>query len=1343
MTAVSQIIPNLLGGVSQQADPIKLPGQVRKAKNVLLDPTFGCKKRPATKFVKELETTLPHKVKWFNIFRDGNEKYVVAIFTKEENKDIAEIDITIAQEIEYTIPADKLRNKEGISLQLIDGDSVTDIASANVTIEDDASGNNYKITLVNLTPAAGNKVKIFQLITEPDIKIWDAKNGEPKHVDFTSKSRSYLVSENVDSIKPLTINDYTLLCNTERRVQMIDQRNTRIEKNPQVLVVLNTVSKDTEYGIDFIRPNEKVTQQTVTSVTKLTVANADRTIDHGETFDDVCGEKETKIFTADATSHPNSFDAGATGLKFQLKTDCDPGEESISVQGRKIPITFTDVTSTKRGNPDGYNGWWGRQAWFTKTIGYSDVQPSSLSTTQTFRRLSDNEPVQVTVTGRRRADYTIDGAKSTVHYTSGPVRGPNLQYNITFPFEKHEVYVEWKGVRVDNTNNKMWEFVPQNEAQESWDRAGEKNMTGRIRIKWDIQETAKLEFKRNARPVYVWDFGGAVRASKPEGEWKEGDEIVSELTFTSDSKRHSNGNNVYFANQKTKIYLKVGEPQTLPASPKNKYSSKYKTVVTLEEGGTGYAAGQKFSVIMQGRTYDLTIESTDTTTSEVLAGKVDLKLDATGAIKPDTEDQLNGNQASVTGVLTGLATEIKNNSALSNFKTQIIGNVLFVESSNGTEFNVRTRSGLGTNALVSIKNSVNDVSVLPTQCKEDFVLKVSNSADSESDDYFLKFVPSLAETDGQGVWEETTAPGIDLDLDPGTMPHALIRRADGTFIFQSLGEPDYSKEHTIVEGETEYAFKFPYVRTEDIKATISDSNGDNEEDFDAFTLTIKSGDEDNILTLKTTVAAGKKLKIYRDYSTDPLYWAPRAVGDDISNPVPSFVGQKINSLFFFSNRLGILSQDTVVMSQPSDYFNFFVGSAIAVSDSDPVDITASATKPATLKSALSTAKGLLLFAENSQFLVTSDDNVFGPATIKINEISNYGYQSSVDPVETGVSIMFSTESTTFTKVFELALDSIENRPVVSENTRIVPEYVPPNLKFVESNSNNSIVVFGDGTKEVSVFKFYNAANERNQAGWCKWEFPAPVRSFAFEQDTAYIVLHHGDSCILAHLNMLDDPDVSPIRSLDRQFTPRLDLYHYKEDLPKDSIDEDTDSSVHGMSKIILPAGSYVDGFKVTLAVTESEADTEFYEFDVKDKAGQKYISVKTEFAEANNFVLGLPYDMEIEFPAFYVLNDKKADRKNHPVVHTAYFDFYYSGRTEVVLKRKGYDDITSMGLEAIRADLYLADSAAMDEVTTNALSVYCRGDLANVTIKAHDPLPVSITSYRWEGSYNNRGVSII
>ena len=51
MAAVNQSIPNFLGGVSQQPDKIKFPGQLRVCDNAVPDVTFGLKKRPPAEFI--------------------------------------------------------------------------------------------------------------------------------------------------------------------------------------------------------------------------------------------------------------------------------------------------------------------------------------------------------------------------------------------------------------------------------------------------------------------------------------------------------------------------------------------------------------------------------------------------------------------------------------------------------------------------------------------------------------------------------------------------------------------------------------------------------------------------------------------------------------------------------------------------------------------------------------------------------------------------------------------------------------------------------------------------------------------------------------------------------------------------------------------------------------------------------------------------------------------------------------------------------------------------------------------------------------------------------------------
>ena len=588
-----------------------------------------------------------------------------------------------------------------------------------------------------------------------------------------------------------------------------------------------------------------------------------------------------------------------------------------------------------------------------------------------------------------------------------------------------------------------------------------------------------------------------------------------------------------------------------------------------------------------------------------------------------------------------------------------MGNVVHIRRDDERDFNIQVKGGTTNNALLGIKSSVNDISLLPSQCVPGVQLLVRNSVDSDADDYYVKFKPAAGDIPGTGSWEETHKPGIQTDLNPASMPHAMIREADGSFTVRAM---------------------------------------------------TKENDE-------------------------ALYWAPREVGDVNSNPAPSFVDSTIRHMFFYNNRLGFLSSDSVVLSQPGDYFNFFVGSAIAVSDADPIDMTASSTKPATLKSALGTSKGLLLFAENSQFILSSADTAFGPATVKMSEISNYSYSSNVRPLETGVSIMFATEADTFSKVYEMAVDSVDNRPLVSENTRIVPEYIPPGLTLSTASTNNSIVIFGDGTETLYTFKFYNTGNERSLAGWSKWIMPANVEMVAFQHDTGYIVINNEGKHIVLKLEMLDDPRTSPISAFGSKFAPRLDNSLFKNQVTVESTSDANKNIVR------FPDGAYVVGMTPNIILTLDGSSTLYRNPDIQSDETGYFIEVDSYISDAD-FILGLQYDMSIELPSFFVTQDKKADRRNLPMVENVYLDLYYSGRYTCTVSRKGYAD-RQIDLDVTDADIYLANSAAIDEVTTRQVPVYCRGDFVKLTISTPDPLPASITSYRWEGHYNTRGIAAI
>ena len=161
-----------------------------------------------------------------------------------------------------------------------------------------------------------------------------------------------------------------------------------------------------------------------------------------------------------------------------------------------------------------------------------------------------------------------------------------------------------------------------------------------------------------------------------------------------------------------------------------------------------------------------------------------------------------------------------------------------------------------------------------------------------------------------------------------------------------------------------------------------------------------------------------------NFTLQRISWTSRTVGDDETNAHPSFIGQKITQSFFHNNRLGFLSADTVSMSQSGDFFNMYHTSAQTVTDSDPIDLSASTVKPVALHSVIPSTQGLVLFSANQQFLMGSADGILTPAKTVIRTIANYEMDTIIDPVDTGTTINFISKTPSSVSYTHLTLPTI-------------------------------------------------------------------------------------------------------------------------------------------------------------------------------------------------------------------------------------------------------------------------------------------------------------------------------
>ena len=1052
MAAISQTIGNVLGGMSSQPDSVKIPGQVRHATNVYLDPTFGCSKRAGTQYIKNLGSDIPEDAKWFNIFRDNDDRYMVCSYKNGSNQ---------------------------------------------------------------------------------VLRVFTADTGEERPVTMQGSASEYIAVLNTDNLRPLTVNDYTFIVNSEKEVSM-NGPDTEVGKK-QALVVVNQVGYNTTYAVDFLRDGQDLSQVKVYKASKLSISPAsfEDTEDEG-----ACGEADIQNFVED--------EGDATGLGFRIDVTCDPTLVTTKVEGDKYPVRIDEFEGLAPGVE------YGRQLWGTVEHGQA-------------------------------SNYAAGSYLYSDHFVTKPAG--QIDYRV-------EMRVNYAG-----GGRAFYE------------------VTGVTILNYTISD---------------------------EGEWNEGIGWVDGGITNQD----------YIPNPRNGVVVPSGSTYgiafnisaVLRGDEKTEYSykSKYKAQVSLNNGGFNWEVGDTVKVVMSEREYTITVEET------TFGYAYESEASASYTTAADTES----GTLNVNDITSALVTEI---SALANYTARPVGNVVVIERDDDRDFNIQTRGGTSNNALYGLKDSVNDVSLLPAQCEDGIILKVANTEASDADDYYVKF-KTEGGIPGQGAWEETIKPGISKSLNSATMPHALIRESNGNFTFRPLAE-----------------------------------------EYD-----------------------------------DKNFWQDRKVGDETTAPAPTFVGKTIQDAFFYQNRLGFMSEDTVILSQAGDYFNFFQGSAIAISDADPIDMSTSTTRPARLKAAIGTPAGLLLFAENSQFLMKSEDVAFGPSTVKIDEISNFAYRSAIHPVETGVSILFTTESDTFSKVFELATDSLSSRPQITDNTRIVPELIPPGLKHITTVPNQSLIIMGDGSSVLYVFKFFNSGNERQLAGWTTWEMVSDIKSIAFDHDSGYIIGRKNGNTLLTKLELLDDPETSPITALGSKFQPRLDNWINEQSV---TIEQQPDGDL----KVYIPAEIISEGESLYLAATFAGSETFYVSGDVQVDAGGTYFMVNNKL-ENSNFIIGVGYDMLVDLPSFYVKEENRADRRNPPMVENVYINVFMSGRYDCDVNQKGYATRT-VPLEMVQADIYEADSASIQEDGIRAIGVYGRGDLCRLTIKAEGPLPAALTSYSWEGHYSTRGIA--
>lgn len=286
---------------------------------------------------------------------------------------------------------------------------------------------------------------------------------------------------------------------------------------------------------------------------------------------------------------------------------------------------------------------------------------------------------------------------------------------------------------------------------------------------------------------------------------------------------------------------------------------------------------------------------------------------------------------------------------------------------------------------------------------------------------------------------------------------------------------------------------------------------------------------------------GKAVFVYQEVD-----WTDREVGDDNTNPMPSFIqdGEPIRSLGTFQNRLYFTAGESVIYSQSNFFFNFFKRTVREDLDDAPVDVYADTNQVNVLYNSAVLDGDVVFFSENGQFLQSGEQPMTQDnATLRF--ASSFENNVQAPPVAAGDVIFFAFEYGKFTGIREFYTDSFTDTKRARPVTDHVDQYILGQARLLATSTNrNQLLVLADDPEVVYTYTWIWEGQERVQSSWSLWRFPdAKVRFISYDRETIYFVIEREGKTYLEFFET-GDPDDSgltfPVR-LDNRFVSEATL----------------------------------------------------------------------------------------------------------------------------------------------------------------------------------------------------------
>ena len=789
------------------------------------------------------------------------------------------------------------------------------------------------------------------------------------------------------------------------------------------------------------------------------------------------------------------------------------------------------------------------------------------------------------------------------------------------------------------------------------------------------------------------------------------------------------------------------------ASNGSDYYDAYAPYCKLQFGGEGWSTNDTHAYTSQkGVGTTVTVKS-----HSVVTSRANIAL-----VRPAPTSSDASEHVSAAGILGDLKKGIDDISG-TGITATIVGNGIHLYRA--TPFGVTSPERNLMNVITSEANNIAD---LPRTCRHGYIVRIVNSGE-DMDDYYLRFQAEGVSADisktatyarsGTTVTVYTTEAHGLANGDQVFIDFTSGGAGDGYYTLSNVGTNQFdlasnSSSGTIAQGDNNTCTYTPARFGEGVWEEVAAPGINIELDDDTMPLQLK------FVGAGSYAINGGSSRTYSNGVFQFSYpdWGKRDAGDDITNSAPSFVGYPIQKMMFFRNRIAMLSEENIILSRTNDYLNFWVKTAMAISNADPIDLQSSSTYPTKLFDAVEAPAGLVLFSANEQFLLSSGaEALLTPETAKISFLASYAFNPDTIPFSLGTTIGFLNSTAKQARFYEMAGVTTREEPTILEQSKVIDKLFPANTTNATASTENDVIIFGvdstlhTATNEVWGYKWFEQGQKRVQSAWFRWTLPNTVVYHVILDDVYYAVLKgSGNTYTLEKFDIKlgddtlligDTPDVNRV-FLDTKKTIATGDITYN-----NQTDVSTFTLGAGYYNATTPARSLT-----AYCITDSDARGKSYDIPAAKITGTApnqtvtlpgnwKTSTKDGSSVNTDVIIGYEYEFEVELPKLYVVRkegDKvRSETRGSLVIHRMNFDFGDVGVIDVTLKRRGRDDYTYT-VESLEWDNILASTPAIARGYVHTIPVYDRNVNLTVLIKSNHPSPATIHSMNWEGDYSPR-----